>query len=263
MHRRKMTLQGLEQLIPQILVASAFSAIFIYVFHPREKKQSGLKRGIGAPVIHDIKGGIEEPDLTGIPSSVTSVNPKIAVANINHELSNKLSNEERLILEEFLLFAVIWMGFFLLFSTPSMIYTMILNNFILLNFVNYEYFVLIPTFIISGIAVISFVMIRAGTTLKNRIFIIVSIPVVIIVLTSLPAIAPSHIFKHLPLILETYLIIISFVLCGVLFAWYLRPRFSFLISYITSLISYVLFVIILLGKYIFFLTLPLVVYVRY
>jgi hypothetical protein len=35
------------------------------------------------------------------------------------------------------------------------------------------------------------------------------------------------------------------------------------VSFITSSISYVLLVIILLGKYIFFLTLPLVVYVRY
>lgn len=258
-----MTFQGVEQLIPQILVASVFSTIFIYAFHPREKKQAGLKGGIRVPVIHDIKDGIAEPDLAGIPASITSVNPKIAVANINHELANKLSKDERLLLEEFLLFAVIWMGVFLLFSTPKIVYTLILNNFVLLNFLNYEYFVLVPTFILSGIAVISFVMLRVGTTFAKRIFIVISIPVVVIVLTLLPAFAPSDIFKHLPLILETYLIAISFVACGVLFAWYLKPRFTLLVSFITSSISYVLLVIILLGKYIIYLVLPLVIYLHY
>ena len=203
------------------------------------------------------------PDLAEIPSSVTSVSPKIAADNIKHELSNKLSNEDRLIFEEFLLFAVIWMGFFLLFSTPGMIYALILNNFILLNFLRYEYFILVPTFIISGIAVISFVMIRAGTNLRNRIFIIISIPVVVLVLTLLPAIAPSDIFKHLASILEIYLIVISFIICGVLFAWYLKPRFTLLVSFITSLIAYFLFVIILLGKYIIYLVLPLIIYLHY
>lgn len=258
-----MTLQGLEQLIPQILIASVFSIVFIYSLHPREKEVAGLKRGIRAPVIHDIKDGIEEPDLAGIPSSVTSVKPKIAVANINHELANKLSKDERLLLEEFLLFSVIWMGLFLLFSTPKIVYTLILNNYVLLNFQKYDYFVLVPTFIISGIAVISFVMLKAGTTMIKRIFIIISIPVVVIVLTLLPAIAPSDIFKHLPLILETYLIVALFVLCGVLFAWYMKPRVTSLVSLITSSVSYVLLVIILLGRYILFLVLPVVICMHY
>jgi hypothetical protein len=248
-----MTLLGLEQLIPQILLASLFSIIFIYSFDPRRLKEAGKKRGIRAPAVPDVKKGIDEPDLVDIPPSLTSVEREIAVANINLELANKLSNDERLLLEEFLLFAVIWIGFFLMLSTPYIDYALILNNFVLLNFIKYEYFVIVPTVIISGIAIISFVMIRAGTSLTRRVIIIISIPVVVFILTFLPAIAPSGIFKHLPLILTTYLIATSFVVSGILFAWYLKTRITVLVSLIASAIAYALLVVILMGRYIFYI----------
>ena len=258
-----MTLLGLEQLIPQIVIASVISVVFIYSFDPRRLKEGGKNKGIRAPSIPVAKEGIDEPDLAGIPSSPTSVKREIAVANINHELNNKLSNDERLLLEEFLLFAVIWIGFFLLFSAPYIDYVLILNNFVLLNFANYEYYVILPTVLISGIAIISFVMIRAGTTLTRRIIIIISIPVVIVILTLLPAISSSGVFRHLPLILMIYLLTASLVVSGVLFAWYLKPRITVLVSLIASSISYVLLVVILLGRYVFNFVLPFIFYIHF
>ena len=258
-----MTLLGLEQLIPQIVIASVISVVFIYSFDPRRLKEGGKNKGIRASSIPVAKEGIDEPDLAGIPSSPTSVKREIAVANINHELNNKLSNDERLLLEEFLLFAVIWIGFFLLFSAPYIDYVLILNNFVLLNFANYEYYVILPTVLISGIAIISFVMIRAGTTLTKRIIIIISIPVVIVILTLLPAISSSGVFRHLPLILMIYLLTASLVVSGVLFAWYLKPRITVLVSLIASSISYVLLVVILLGRYVFNFVLPFIIYIHF
>ncbi len=258
-----MTLLGLEQLIPQIIIASVLSVVFIYSFDPRRRKETVRRNGLSAPAIPAVKEGIDEPDLAGIPPSPISVKREIAVANINHELNNKLSNDERLLLEEFLLFAVIWIGFFLLFSSPYIDYVLILNNFVLLNFVKYEYYVILPTVIISGIAIISFVMIRAGTTLTRRVIIIISIPLVIVILTLLPALASSGVFRNLRLILMTYLLTASLVVSGVLFAWYLKPRITVLVSLITSSISYVLLVVILLGRYVFNFVLPSMIYIHF
>jgi hypothetical protein len=255
-----MTLLGLEQLIPQIVIASVLSIVFVYSFDPRKRKETARRNGLRAPGIPAVKEGIDEPDLASIPPSPTSVKREIAVANINHELNNKLSKDERLLLEEFLLFAVIWIGFFLLFSSPYIDYVLILNNFVLLNFVKYEYYVIVPTVVISGIAIISFVMIRVGTTLIKKVIIIISIPVVIVLLTFLPALSSSGLFRHLSSILTTYLIIAALVVSGVLFAWYLKTRITVLVSLVTSSISYALLVLILLGKHIFYSVLPFIIY---
>ena len=242
-----MTLLALEQTIPLILLASIPSIIFIYYFDPKKLKVKGQDPKSAPTIVPEIRHGIDEPDLIGDPNPIISTNKEIKAARIGKSIENKISNDELLFLEKFLLFVVIWIGFFLLFSSPVFDYRLLSSN-----IVEYEYLYIVPIGIVVGISIVSFIMIKAGSSIIRKIAIIASIPVVIFILTLLPAISPAGIISHFSLILITYVVAAVLVICGVLFAWYLSSGTTAIVSFITSAVAYALLIFVLLSKYIFF-----------